>query len=179
MSAEELVEQIIPRVPVVQAQFNLPTISVPLVGCFSGDGKVYVGKKWGNRSDLLLLNHVKQFKKDLTDKIITMFIGSKDNPTRALEFAVEMGRLAQEIDEALDAFEEVVGQITEEINAAIDIANSMMGELNSLVAAIVLTPAQARSKVQELMLNRYHKYFDKLEAQVSRLETTRNCLSIF
>lgn len=173
------IHRLLPRVPTIQLPFSVPNISVPFIGCFSGDGKIYHKRKHGNRPDLLKLNHIKQFKKDLLDKIQTLIKGKLDNPARSVAFDAEIVRLTQEITDALDAFNETVSEITQEIQRDIATINNKVGELNSLRDELLTIPAEARSKVDQHMIERYNQYFGELDAQATRLQSTLACLGAF
>jgi hypothetical protein len=176
---EELIPRLLPRVPTIQLPVNIPTISVPFIGCFSGDGKTYTGKRWGNRPDILKLNHLKQKKKELEEEIITQTIGKLDNPARSIAFAAEIVRIAADITEVVDGITTTLGEITEELNAGIAVVNDKKSELNNLLEELLAIPAEARGKVEQHMIARYNEYFEELEAQATRLESTRSCLGVF
>ncbi|MGB7923453.1 MAG: hypothetical protein WCF57_09430 [Pyrinomonadaceae bacterium] len=176
---EQLIERLLPRVPTIQLPFDVPSIHVPFIGCFPGDGTTYIGKKFGNRPDLLKLNHIKQFKKDLLDKIQTLIKGKLDNPARSIAFEAEIIRLTQEISDALEAFNETVSLVTEEIQEALALIDDKKTELEGLRSELMAIPEEERSKVDQHMITRYHQYFGELDAQASRLQSTLSCLGAF
>lgn len=171
--------RLVPQVPAIQLP-HLPALpGMPFLGCFPADGQTYVGKKWANRPDLRVLDHVRQLKKHLEEEIITHTIGKLDNPLRAAGFAEEIARLEVEIDEAIDTFYEVVGSVTGEINASLGFIGDRQEELNQARDELLSIPAGARSKVEQRLLERYDEYFGELEAQGQRLQSTLNCLMSF
>lgn len=175
----EQIPRLLPRIPAVQLPFNAPTISVPFIGCFPGDGKTYVGKKWGNRPDFLKLNHLKQKKKELEEEIITQTIGKLDNPARSVAFTAEIARITQDIAEVVGGITETIGDITEEIQAGIAFINERKDEVQGLLNDLLAVPADVRSKVEQRMIQRYTEYFGELEAQADRLTSIIGCLGAF
>lgn len=171
--------RILPSVPTVQLPFSVPNISVPFIGCFSGDGKTYVGKKYGNRPDLLKLNHLKQKKKELEEEIITQTIGKLDNPARSAAFAEEIIRITSDISEVVDGIMETIGEITEELSAGIAFVNEKKSELEAAREELLAIPSDIRSKVDQHMIERYNEYFGELDAQANRLSSAISCLGIF
>lgn len=176
---EGQISRLLPRVPTIQLPFSVPTISVPFIGCFSGDGKTYVGKKFANRPDFLKLNHLKQKKKELAEEIITQTIGKLDNPARSAAFTVEIARITQDIAEVLDGINETIGAITEELQAGISFVNDKKTELDALRSELLAIPSDMRTKVEQHMIERYNEYFGELDAQADRLTSTIACLGVF
>jgi hypothetical protein len=152
---------------------------VPFIGCFPGDGKSYVGKKWGNRPDLLKLNHLKQKKKELEEQIITQTIGKLDNPPRSIAFTAEIARITEDIATVVNGIMETIGEVTEELNAGIALINEKKNELEQVRGELLSIPADVRSKVEQHMIERYNEYFSELDMQAQRLQSTISCLGVF
>jgi chromosome segregation ATPase len=176
---EEQINRLLPRVPTIQLPFTAPNISVPFIGCFPGDGQTYHRKKHGNRPDHRKLDHIKQLKKDLREKIDLLLEGKLDNPARAAAFDARAVRLAQELEEALSDFNEAVAELTEEFNDALQRVNDRQAELETIRAELLAIPTEARSQVDEYMIGEYNACFGELEAQASRLNSCLACLGVF
>ena len=170
---------LLPRVPTIQLPF-VPTFpSLPFIGCFGGDGKTYIGKKYGNRPDIQKLLHIKQLKKWFRENIDGYIEGKLDNPLRAVAFDARAIRLGLELAEIIEDFNETVGQITEEIDAGLDLVNGRINELNGLRGELLALSGDSLSKADQLMLERYNEYLGELDAQVTRLNGSRNCIGAF
>lgn len=175
---EDFVQQILPRPPRVQLPVNIPTINVPLSGCFSGDGHTYVGKHFGNRPDFLKLNHLKERKKDIADKIITFEKMQLDKPLERIAAQIEKARLTQEVVEFMEDAAELIGNIEEEIDGAVTLINGKIAELTMLQGDLNAIPLMARSAVERLLLRRYGQYKEKLTTHKGNLLNVRNCLGV-
>jgi DNA repair ATPase RecN len=173
------INRLLPRVPTMQLPFSAPSVSVPFIGCFTGDGKTYHRRQHGNRPDHRKLDHIKQLKKDLREKIDLLLEGKLDNPARAALFDSRAVRLADELAEALDDLNTTVSDLSAEINDSIAEVNDRISELNSIKDELLAIPADARSQVQQHMIARYNEYFGELDSQVSRLTSTLSCLGVF
>lgn len=171
------IERLTAKVPTIQSEFNAPVINVPFVGCFSGDGQTYIGRHFGNRPDILRLNHLRQKIKEYEQRIITMTIGKLDNPLRSAGFAEEIVRITEEIAAMTNAVTETVGLLTEELQAGINFVNARMGELDSLITGLQNIPEQLRTRTEVKLLKRYNQYFGELESQAVRLQTAKDCLT--
>lgn len=176
---EAFIPRLLPRVPTIQLPFNVQTINVPLLACFSGDGKTYTGKKFANRPDLLKLQHLKQQIAQFEERIITQTIGKLDNPARSAGFVAQIAEITEKITEATQSIVETVGDVTEEIDANLQLVNARIEELNALRDELNAVPINLRSKVEARMIARYDEYFGELEAQASNLQSARNCVMSF
>jgi hypothetical protein len=170
------IERLPAKVPTIQGEFNAPSINVPFIGCFSGDGQTYIGRNFGNRPDILRLNHLRQKVKEYEQRIITMTIGQLDNPPRAEGFAEEIVRITADIATMVNAITETVAEVTEELQAGINFVNARMGELDQLRTGLQSIPEELRTRTEAKLIERYNQYFGELESQASRLETAMNCL---
>lgn len=72
-----------------------------------------------------------------------------------------------------------MGQVTAEVNAAVTLINSRKNELETARGELLAISAEARSKTEALMIERYDQYFGELDAQASRLQSTLSCLTAF
>jgi hypothetical protein len=176
---DTFIPRLLPRVPTIQLPFSAPTINVPLLSCFSGDGRSYVGRHFANRPDLLKLQHLKQQIAQFEERIITQTIGKLDNPARSAGFAAQIAEITAKITDATQSITETVGDVTEEIDASLQLVNARIEELNALRDELNAVPINMRSKVTTRMMARYEEYFGELEAQVSNLQSARSCVMSF
>ena len=167
------------KVPTVQAPFTAPTLSVPFLSCFSGDGRTFVGRHFSNRPDLLKLQHLKQLIVQYEERIITQTIGKLDNPLRSAGFVAQIVEITDKIATATAAITSAVGEITEEIDAGISFINDRITDLNALRAELNAVPENLRTKVAAHLIARYEQYFGELESQLSRLNAARACVQSF
>lgn len=154
---------------------NLPTI--PHVGCSPGDGNSYVGQQFGNAPDLNSILHIRTLTKSLTEQIYALIQGELPDPARPVPYAARAAQLANEITELATAANAIVDEVTGAVNDSISFINDQTAVLNAAKNLLLAVPAGARSAVQTLMIDRYGRYAQELNAQKTRLQSTVNCLA--
>lgn len=154
---------------------NLPTI--PHVGCAPGDPNSFVGEQFGNAPDLNSILSIRALIKSLEEQIYALIQGKLPDALRPAPYDARAIQLTAQVAELVDAMNTIVDQVTGSVNAAIDYANEQLAAVNQAKAAIEAVPAGARSAVDRLMIERYGRYAQELNAQVGRMQASLACIS--
>ena len=154
---------------------SLPTI--PNVGCVSGNGTTLVGEQFGNFPDIQALPHIKALNKVITEQIGTLLEGKLGDVPRAIAYEIRRARLVTELQQIVSMATTIASQVQGEINGAIAGCNAKIADLNASKAAILQTPENMRTAIQQKTLSRLNEYIGELNEQVGRLETSLGCLN--
>lgn len=161
---------------------NLPNIPalphIPGLGCAGGDATTIVGNKFGNKPDLQTLLHLKHLKHDFEKWIQTLIEGYVPAAQRQPVWAIRVEEYQQKVVEWSDKIAEGVNEVKGEVNAAINFANQKIDELNAVITTIESLDETARTKIEQLTLERYNEYAGELNAQIARHQQTIACLDI-
>ncbi|OLE54597.1 MAG: hypothetical protein AUG51_07375 [Acidobacteria bacterium 13_1_20CM_3_53_8] len=170
---------LVPKLPNVQLPTiaNLPTI--PGVGCVSGSATIYHGTQFGGLPSLQSVLHIKALKKQYEDMMQTLIEGYVPAALRAPVWAVRVANYTAYVASLVAEAEALINNMAAEISASIMFIDSKISELNAAKTLILNMPANARSKVQVAMLQRYNRYLGELERQSARLQSTLSCIGIF
>jgi hypothetical protein len=160
---------------------TLPTIrrlpTIPHIGCAGATGTTYVGQQFGNLPDLHAVLHIKTLKKALDEQIYALIEGKLPDPLRPIPYAARAIQLALEVAQLVGGLAELISGVVAEAESAISFVNQQISELNSAIGQIQSIPEGARSQIQHLMLDRYNRYTQELNAQKSRLQSTIDCVT--
>lgn len=153
---------------------NLPTI--PLIGCAGGDAHSYFGDQFGGLPDLEAILHMKARIRYFQEQVDMMIEGYVPAALRQPVWAIRVEDYLEEIATLTAEVASLVGAITDYVNSSLGFINDKVNELNDAKAALESIPEDARSKVQQKMIERYDKYIGRLEAQAGRLQATLTCI---
>jgi methyl-accepting chemotaxis protein len=160
---------------------TLPTIrsipTIPHVGCAGAQATTYVGQQHGNAPDIGAVRAMKALKKSLDEQIYALFQGMLPDGARPPVYQARALQLVNEVAEVVTTINQVIAEVTEETSAAITATNAKIGEMNAAKSALENIPEGARSKVQQLMAQRYARYAGELTAQAGRLQSTIDCVA--
>lgn len=166
--------------PAKLPSFNVPTVrglpTIPTVGTISGSATTIVGEQFGNLPDIQALPHVKALQKVITEQIGMLIEGKLPTIARAPLYDVRQLRLVAELAQIVAMAASVVAQVQAEIDAGIQAANAKIADINAAKNAILQTPANVRSTVQNKALGRYNEYIGEVNQQKSRLQTALGSL---
>lgn len=155
---------------------NIPTLPLG-IGCAGADANSYLGEQFGNLPSLHKLLHLKTLRKALNEQIYALIQGELPDAARPAPYAARAAQLTDEVAELVSGINDVVSEVSGEIDAARDFVNEKIAAVNDAKNLIESTPAAARSAVQKLMVERYGRYAQELNAQAGRLQSALTCIS--
>jgi hypothetical protein len=153
----------------------VPTLPLG-IGCAGADGNSYLGKQFGNLPSLHKLLHLKTLQKALNEQIYVLIQGKLSDALRPVPYDARAVQLTNEVATLETEITSVVNEVTGDINASIDFVNEKVAAVNEAKALIESVPAGARTAVQKLMLERYGRYAQELNAQIGRLQSALSCV---
>jgi hypothetical protein len=167
-----------PKLP----NLNLPAIRnlpmIPGIGCAGGNATSYLGAQFGGLPDLQAVLHIKALKKHYEDMMLTLIEGYVPAALRAPVWAMRVANYTTYVANLVAEANALITGVMAEINGSLAFINSKIGELNAAKTALTNIPADARSKVQTKMIQRYNRYLGELDAQSNRLQSTLTCIGL-
>lgn len=173
-----LIPQIPPaKVPDIRLPLIRLPIAIPRVGCPGSDARSYIGEQFGSLPDLYDALHLKHLRKVVNDQIYALLKGQLPTVIRKgfyYEKAVELG---QQVAEFVAALNQVIGQAIAEYQATVGFINKKKAEINGKLSAVNAIPENAMTAVNRLQRQRYNEYLGELDRQISKLQTSINCIA--
>jgi phage-related tail protein len=156
---------------------NLP--SIPFVGCAGGDATAYFNSQFGGLPDFQAVLHIKAAKKFIEEQIYALVEGKLNDVLRPPVYDARAVLLGAQLLEIIATGTTLINNLKAVIDDNINFVNGRINEVNGLKNQISNIPAEARTRVQQVMLERYTRYAGELEAQAQRLNSTLACLGAF
>jgi hypothetical protein len=149
--------------------------SIPHVGCIAGQGVSYTGEQYGDVPDVRAIGLIKAVQKCLNEVIATLTEGEADNVLTSA-YSTHSSRLTGEVGDMAGEMTSLISAVTSETNAIVSFVNGKIATVNAAKAALTGIPSGQRSKVQQLMIDRYTRYASELSAQAGHLASILSCL---
>jgi hypothetical protein len=150
--------------------------SIPHVGCVAGQGVSCTGEQYGDVPDVRAIGLCKLAIRCLTETKTVLDLGAAADAELTSSYSSDSSAIAGKIAAISGELSTLINQVTTETNALISAVNAKIAVMNSARTALVNLPSGQRSKVQQLMIDRYARYASELSAQAGHLAATASCL---